>query len=150
MCSGAMQANSLKSDNIIFSRISIIEGMENYSDAEMKALRRDKAFMRIWDGGIMRGRGLKIRSMITEKNDHLILNGRKFTRSSWDWRPPEIIRQQGRLAREYSDPRNNHPEISVITENGELLRLDACPCGGELVMDHREVLYCSKCFIIYE
>ncbi|MCK9570802.1 hypothetical protein M0R72_17770 [Candidatus Pacearchaeota archaeon] len=124
--------------------------MENYSDAEMKALQKDKAFMRIWDGGVMVGQEIDIRSMVTEENDRVVLNGRKFTRSSWDWRPPQIIRGQGRLAKEYSDPRNNHPEISIYTEGGKLLRLDACPCGGELEMDHNYNLYCLKCFRIYE
>jgi hypothetical protein len=124
--------------------------MENYSDAELKALKKDKAFMRIWDGGIMPDASLEIRSMVSEQNDHLILNGRKFTRSSWDWRPPLIIREQGRLAKESFDPRNNHPEITIITQKGKVLRLDACPCGGELMMDHRGFLYCSECKIIYE
>jgi hypothetical protein len=150
MCAGAVQVNSLKSHNIMFFRISTNEGMEDYSEAEMKALKKDKAFMRIWDGGIMQDQEIKIRSMVTEENDRVILNGRKFTRSSWDWRPPAIIREQGRLAKEYSDPRNNHPEISIYTEGGKLLRLDACPCGGELRMDHNYNLYCEKCNTIYE
>jgi hypothetical protein len=124
--------------------------MEDYSDAEMKALKKDKAFMRIWDGGIMQDQEIEIRSMVTEENDRVILNGRKFTRSSWDWRPPAIIREQGRLAKEYSDPRNNHPEITIITQGGQVLRLDACPCGGELEMDRNYNLYCTKCFRIYE
>lgn len=123
--------------------------MENYNDSELKALFKDKAFMRIWDGGISQ-QSLKIHSMVSEERGRLILNGRKFTRSSWDWRPPQVIRGQGRLAKEYSDPRNNHPEISIYTVGGEMLRLDACPCGGELLMDHNYNLYCSKCKIIYE
>ena len=42
------------------------------------------------------------------------------------------------------------PEISIYTKKGELLRLDACPCGGELQQDRRGFLYCKECSIIYE
>jgi hypothetical protein len=56
----------------------------------------------------------------------------------------------GRPAREQHNPLNTNPEISIITEKGQVLRLDACPCGGELLKDRRGVLYCSKCFIVYE
>jgi hypothetical protein len=144
--------NSLNFDNIIFSRILPIEGIELYSyfsDAEMKALQKDKAFMRIWEGGIMRG-PLEIRSMVGEDDKgRLTINGRRFTLSSWDWQPPFIIRYQGRLAKEFSDPRNNHPEIAIETERGETLWLDACPCGGELLMDERDYLYCVECNMIY-
>jgi hypothetical protein len=45
---------------------------------------------------------------------------------------------------------NSNPEISILTENGNVLRLDACPCGGALLKDHRGALYCSDCFLIYE
>lgn len=140
--------NSLNQDNIIFFRTSIDEGMEDYSTSEMKALQKDKAFMQIWNGGVIQGK-LKIKSMLSEEDGHLVLNGRRFTRSSWNWRPPEVIRGQGRLAKEYSDPRNVHPEIAIVTQNGSVLWLDACPCGGELLMDNNSNLYCSKCNIIY-
>ena len=41
MCTGSVQANSLKFDNIIFSDTYTIEGKENFSDSEdeLKALR---------------------------------------------------------------------------------------------------------------
>jgi len=46
MCTGSVQANSLKFDNIIFSDTYTIEGNENFSDSEddysedeLKALR---------------------------------------------------------------------------------------------------------------
>lgn len=142
--------NSLNSDNIIFSRTNTIEGMEDYTAAELRAMKKDKAFMHIWNGGVIRA-SLTIRSMTgSDEKGQLILNGRRFTRSSWDWRPPAIIRDQGRLAKEVLDPVNDHPEIPIITQRGEVLWLDSCPCGGELVMDHRGYLYCTNCFIIYE
>ncbi len=141
--------NSLNFPNIIFSSPNTIEGRNFYSDWELKALEKDKAFMRIWDGGTMKC-SLEIKSMVmVDEKGRLFLNGRRFTRSSWDWQPPPIIRHQGRLAKESTDPRNNHPEIAIETEGGEVLWLDACPCGGELLMDERDNLYCSKCNIIY-
>ena len=134
----------------IQSNVSLIEERDILSDSELKALQKDKAFMRIWNGGILDA-SLEIRSMVgSDERGRLTLNGRRFTRSSWSWRPPPIIREQGRLAKESTDPRNNHPEIVIYTMKGEALLLDACPCGGELLMDHNMNLYCSKCKIIYE
>lgn len=80
----------------------------------------------------------------------LLYNGHLYNRNSWSWRPPKFIRLQGRQAKESADPRNNHPEIVIFTVHGDALWLDACPCGGELLMDNNENLYCSKCKIIYE
>jgi len=135
--------NILNSEDILFFRTYTIEGR--------KVFERDKAFRTIWEGGILRGCSLKIRCQISvDSGGHLLYNGRRFSRSSWSWRPPKFIRQQGRLAKESTDPRNNHPEIVVYTMKGEALLLDACPCGGELLMDNNENLYCSKCKIIYE
>lgn len=142
-------SDCLKSDNIIFSRTSPIEEMDNYSEAERKALQKDDAFRPIWNGGIMHCH-LSIKCQVAEESGRLIYNGRALTRSSWDWRPPKIIRMQGRSARESSDVINNNPEITILTQNGKLLRLDACPCGGELLMDHRGFLYCKECSIVYE
>lgn len=94
-----------------------------------------------------------------DKKGRLIYNGKPYTRDSWCcytsggcelYGPPKVIRLLGRVAREIPDPINNNPEISILTEKGDILRLDACPCGGELLMDHREVLYCSDCHLIYE
>ena len=135
--------NILNFEDILFFRTYTIEGR--------KVFERDKAFRTIWEGGILRGCSLKIRCQISVDSDgHLLYNGRRFSRSSWSWRPPKFIRQQGRLAKESTDPRNNHPEIVIYTMRGEALLLDACPCGGELLMDSNENLYCSKCKIIYE
>ncbi len=68
---------------------------------------------------------------------------------SWSWRPPNFVRQQGREAKEEHNSRNNHPEIYLTTLNGEELKLDACPCGGELVKDRCECLYCRDCGMVY-
>jgi hypothetical protein len=150
MCAGVLEAlNFSQNHNIMFSQTCNIEGMQDYSAAELKALARDKAFRSIWEGGVLHCH-LSIRCQVAEESGRLIYNGRPFNRSQWSWRPPKIIRIQGRLAKEASDPRNNNPEISIYTESGKLLRLDACPCGGELLMDHRGFLYCKKCNTVYE
>lgn len=149
MCLSAPEMNSLNSHNIIFSQTNTIEEMQDYSDAEMQSLRKDKGFLQILNGGI-RHCHLSLRCQVAEEAGRLIYNGRPFNRSQWSWQPPKVIRMQGRRAKEYGDPRNNHPEISILTEGGQVLRLDACPCGGELEMDHNYNLYCLKCFRIYE
>jgi len=63
--------------------------------------------------------------------------------------PPKVIRQQGRLAKEEPDEANTHPEIIIFTAKGEALNLDACPCGGELIMDDDGSLYCKECGVFY-
>ena len=143
-------SKQIAQNNIIFSSPSYNEEEEILSDSEMKALRKDKAFMRIWDGGVM-ACSLEVRSMVAvDDQDRLYLNGRRFTRSSWSWRPPPIIRNQGRLAKDFPDPWNTHPEIVIEGEDGKPFRQDHCVCGGELKMDQRGFLYCLKCSIIYE
>lgn len=154
MSGSVFAGNCLNNSNIIFSRPSLYEEEEilsDLSDSEMKALKKDKAFMRIWDGGIMTGCDLQIRGIVTvDERGRLYINGRRFTRSSWSWRPPPIIRHQGRMAKDYPDPMNEHPRIRVEDENGDLVWQDKCVCGGELIKDHRGYLYCMKCNIIYE
>lgn len=114
------------------------------------ALLEDRTFASIWRGGLPEGCRLVLRCQLGEDAQGRILyNGRPFNRSSWTWRPPKFIRLQGRLARENSDPRNNNPEISLYTQDGEVLKLDVCPCGGELLIDRNGYLYCEKCCIIY-
>lgn len=150
MCLSATQIDFPNSDNILPRQTIELRGMDEYDPATEKALGKDSAWQRINDGGLLHCR-LIIRCQVGEDLDsHLLYNGRRYTRRVWSWRPPKIIRMQGRLAREYSDPRNEHPEIIIITQNGEALKLDACPCGGELIMDHRGFLYCASCHLIYE
>jgi len=116
-----------------------------------KLFEKDKAFRHIWEGGILRGCSLILKCQVSfDSKGRLLYNGRLYNRNSWSWRPPKFIRMQGRLAKESADPRNNHPEIVIFTVGGEALWLDACPCGGELLMDNNENLYCSECKIIYE
>lgn len=142
-------SDSLKFENILKTQTCIDEGMENYSEAELKALWKDDAFRPIWTGGIMHCH-LSIKCQVAEESGKLIYNGKLFNREKWSWRPPKVIRLQGRPAREYTDPQNNNPEISIITVRGDIIWLDACPCGGELLMDHRGFLYCKECSIVYE
>lgn len=135
------------SDLMIYSAVNF----KTYTIEGKRFFEKDKAFQGIWEGGILRGCSLKIRCQVSIDSDgRLLYNGRHFTRSSWSWRPPKFIRQQGRMAKEYSDPCNIHPEILIYTERGNILVLDACPCGGELLMDKNGNLYCSECKIIYE
>lgn len=139
-------------NNIIFSQNYINEEDEILSEDELKLLKKDRAFMRIWDGGIIGEKTpLYIKSIVSvDEKNRLYLNGRRFTRSSWSWRPPPIIRHQGRMAKDYPDPMNEHPHIRVEDERGDLIWTDKCVCGGELLKDHRGYLYCIKCNIIYE
>jgi len=150
MCAGVLQdLNSLKDYNIILSKTITIEGMEGYTEEELKALRKDRGFWQILDGSKLHCH-LTIRCQVDDESGRLIYNGRPYSRSSWSWRPAKVIRQMGRIAKEVPDPRNTHPEISIYTERGKLLRLDACPCGGDLILDHNYNLYCEKCNLIYE
>lgn len=150
MCLSATQTDFLNSDNILSRQTIMLRGMDDYDPATEKALGKDSAWQRINDGGLLKC-SLIIRCQVGEDLDgHLIYNGHRFSRRDWSWRPPKIIRIQGRSAREQYDPINEHPEISIITEKGEVLRLDSCPCGGDLQKDHRGFLYCTSCHLIYE
>jgi hypothetical protein len=114
----------------------------------------------MWSGGRDEKRHLILRLQInTDSKGRLIYNGKPYKKNTWCryfvgdvelYGPPKVIRQMGRPAREHHNPLNDNPEISIITAKGQVLRLDACPCGGELLKDRRGALYCSRCFIIYE
>lgn len=150
MCGVISEILNSDQDNIIGSQTSQMRVMDDCLEWERKALRKDVGFLPILDGGVVPGRTLTIRCQVAEKDGHLIYNGRAYNRSCWSWRPPKVIRMQGRLAKDPTDPMNTKPEISIYTEKGKLLLLDACPCGGELRKDHRDVLYCTECYITYE
>jgi len=137
--------NSLKIDNIIETQTYTIE---EYTEDELKVLGKDRAFRNILNGGKLKGH-LKIKCQVAEKNGHLIYNGKPYTRACWSWRPPKIIWQQGRSAKEESNPINNKPEITIYAD-GKMITFNKCPCGGELLMDHNYNLYCVDCSIIYE
>ena len=118
--------------------------------SEARALSRDRGFETIWQGGILTGRRLVLKLQISfNKKGRLLYNGRLYNRGSWSWRPPKFIRLQGREAKEEPNSRNSHPEIYLTTQNGHELQLDACPCGGELVKDNCECLYCRDCGEVY-
>ncbi len=117
---------------------------------EARALARDRGFETIWQGGKLTGRHLVLKLQISfNKKGRLLYYGRTYNRDSWTWRPPKFIRLQGREAREEPNSRNSHPAIYITTMNGQELKLDACPCGGELVKDSREYLYCRDCGMVY-
>ena len=118
--------------------------------SEARALARDKGFTQIWQGGMLTGRHLVLKLQISfNKKGRLLYNGRPYNRDSWTWRSPKFIRLQGREAKEEPNSYNNHPEIYLTTLNGQELRLDACPCGGELLRDRCEYLYCRECGMVY-
>jgi hypothetical protein len=147
--------HSLNSDNIIRSQTDHMRGMDDhdYTPYELKGLAKDNIFYQIFEdiftGGLPPECHLELKCQVAEKSGRLIYNGKRYTRGL-RWRPPKVIWMMGRLAKELPNPYNNNPEISIETQSGEVLRLDACPCGGELLLDHRQVLYCAKCFKIYE
>ena len=119
--------------------------------SEAKALSRDRGFETIWKGGILKGCHLVLKLQVSfNAKGRLLYNGRTYNRDSWTWRPPKFIRLQGREAKEEPNSRNNHPEIYLTTLNGQELKLDACPCGGELVKDSCECLYCRDCGTVYD
>ena len=118
--------------------------------SEAKALSRDRGFETIWKGGILTGCHLVLKLQISfNAKGRLLYNGRPYSRGIWGWRPPKFIRLQGREAKEEPNSRNSHPEIYLTTQNGVVLKLDACPCGGELVKDSCECLYCRDCGEVY-
>ena len=131
------------------SHPTLLLRMDDFFTArEVKRLLKDRQFSEIFIGP-QSGCHLTLRCQVAEENGHLIYNGKRYTRGR-RWRPPKVIRQMGRLAKELPNPYNNSPEISVELQSGKVLRLDTCTCGGELVMDHRLVLYCRECFRIWE
>jgi hypothetical protein len=158
----------LNSEYILCGRSYTIEEGELFTQPTTEEFGRDFArylkktpsFRYIWSGSLEEQQHLTLRLQIsTDSKGRLLYNGKPYKKNSWCsyfvgdcklYGPPKVIRQMGRVAREIPNPANVHPEISILTARGEVLRLDACTCGGELVMDHRGVLYCSNCFVIYE
>jgi hypothetical protein len=160
----ASLCNCLNSEDILHSGYDSNEGRifipitEDFGKEFIKCLARSPMFSRLWEGG-PRGLHLRLRKQVDEKDGRLIYNGKPYNRDTWGcyyvgdcqfYGPPLVIRQMGRMAKEIPDDLNTHPEISIQTQKGDTLRLDACPCGGDLRKDRRGALYCSECFIIYE
>jgi len=131
---------------------------EDFGPGFKKALAKDHNFRRIWEGG-PRDLHLRLKKQIDyDKNGRLLYNGKPYNKDTWCcyywgdcqmYGPPKVIRQQGRPAKEQTDEANTHPEIIIFTAKGEALSLDACPCGGELIMDDDGSLYCKECGIFY-
>lgn len=122
---------------------------ETYNSEE-EGIERDTAFNRIYDGGVIKDATLTIRSQVSIHGDRWYYNDRPYTRSSWSWRPCRFVRSLGRMAREYPDGSNTHPMIDLMTESGQVIQVDNCPvCGGDLVLDERDELYCTECYVIW-
>lgn len=144
--SGAL--HSLNSEDILRSGASNNEG---------KKLRKlhcpfesDPAFHAIWAGGFPSGVHLSLKLQVaTDHKGRLLYNGRLYNRDSWTWQPPKFIRLQGRHAKDIIDFRNYPAKAYIITQKGDVIELDACICGGELLYDHNEELYCSACGAMY-
>jgi hypothetical protein len=161
---GVLQSNSLKSDNIIHSGLDTTEETDlpetnDFGRDFARCLQKSPVFNALWMGGGVE-RHLSLRKQIDiDSSGRLLYNGRIYNKDTWCryyfgdlqlYGPPKVIRQMGRVAKEIPNPANNNPEISILTQNGDVIRLDACPCGGELILDHRGALYCSNCFVVYE
>lgn len=84
------------------------------------------------------------------EENRLLYRGHQFSMSEWPSHlPPKFIQIQGRPAKEEFSIYNDRPTISIRTQGGILLTLDACPCGGCLLLDFSGNLYCNACFEIY-
>lgn len=161
----ASLCNCVNSEDILNSGFDNNEGRlfipltEDFGEDFLKCLAKSPTFRRLWQGG-PEELHLILRKQVDEtENGRLIYNEKIYNRDTWGcyyvgdsqfYGPPLVIRQMGRMAKETPNPLNSNPEISILTEKGAVLRLDACPCGGELLKDHRGALYCSNCFEIYE
>jgi hypothetical protein len=140
--------DSLKSDNII--QLPTLS-MKEQNLAWEQLLEKDVGFSHIFSGQIkkLKHPWKTIKCQVSEKDGRLWLCGKPYQRSKYSWRIPKTIWIQGRTIKEESNKHNNNPKIRVLV-NGALVWLDKCPCGGELLMDNNENLYCSKCSLIYE
>lgn len=152
-----MSGNEASLDNIIFSGSYTIEGGRIKKKPPCYLFRSEPLFERIWTGGVVRGTHLALKLQLSEdKYGQLLYNGKLYNRDSWTWRPPKFVRLQGRLAKEYTDPRNFYPTDEIDTEDGHSIRIRAkCrgikkPCGGELLYDKLLFLYCIDCGLIRE
>lgn len=143
----------------IEERKFVVPATEDFGKDFLKCLAKSPMFRCLWQGGPEELHIILRKQVDVNERGQLIYNGKPYNRDTWScyyigdsryYGPPLVIRQMGRMAKEIPDDMNSNPEISILTENGNVLRLDACPCGGELLKDHRGVLYCSDCFSIYE
>lgn len=156
--------NCLNSEYILHSGYDSYEGRifipvtEDFGKDFIRCLAKSPMFNRLWQGGPGELH-LRLRIQISEDKDgRLLYNEKPYNKDTWCcyfwgdcqmYGPPKIIRQQGRPAKELADAANTHPEIIIITKNGEEMRLDACPCGGDLIKDDDGSLYCKKCGEVY-
>lgn len=131
---------------------------EEYGKEFDRYLARSSIFQKIWRGGPEHVKIRLRRQMAFDDKGRLLYNEKPYNRDSWccyyvgdceHYGPPKPIRQMGRMANEQPNPYNTHPEIEVRTRDGDILILDACPCGGSLQMDNQGELYCTECYEIH-
>ncbi len=125
--------------------------------ALLKAIEKDPWFDYIFRGGklpdyyhlVLR---LQVQHVqLKDGTTHLLYNGHLFGRHDWSWRPPKIIRDGGRQAQEYPNPRNKHPYVRYYDEDlQQIITTDKCPgCKSSLEYDKNMELYCVQCGLIY-
>jgi hypothetical protein len=148
-----------RSDNIEERDLFTQPSTEDFDRDFARVLKKTPSFRTIWSGG-REEQHLTLRLQVgIDSKGRLLYNGKPYRRNTWCryfvgdcelFGPPKVIRQMGRPAKEIPNPVNDRPEIIVPAAHGEIIRMNTCTCGGELLMDHRGVLYCSRCFTIYE
>jgi hypothetical protein len=89
---------------------------------------------------------LFLRSQVSIRDGKLYYYNRKFSRASWAWHPPEVIRLLGRSAREYYNITNNRPiDWFNLGDSWVGVRRRCDECNGDLVYGPGKFLYCIEC-----
>lgn len=115
---------------------------------------KDIWFDFFWRGGMFSSKYhlvLKRQVATIQKGDKFITlyNERPYRKPRKGCLPPKFIRMQGRSAHSRPSLANNKPLVRDVDEDGNDLVFTKCPCGGELVYDRNEYLYCLKCGLIH-
>ena len=77
----------------------------------------DPGFAHIFNPQPFKGHLVGIQSLISfDEKGRMLYRGRRYDRSSWTFRPPKVIRIQGRQAKDLSDKRNGYPTEEINTE----------------------------------
>jgi hypothetical protein len=113
----------------------------------------DPGFAHIFNPQPFKGHLVGIQSLISlDEKGRMLYRGRRYGRDAWTWRPPHIIRIQGRQAKDFSDKRNGYPTEEINTEKGKMKVRAVChghkdgqACGGSFLYDSRYYLYCERC-----
>jgi hypothetical protein len=153
------EVNTLNSENILRSGVYLFEGEKFFDQRTWQRVKKyDPVFARLWEGPVDMAFSLRPQIALDLKG-RLLYNGRLYNKDTWTsffttqdelYGPPKVIRQQGRLAKEEFDVRNQHPDVVIFDDAGKPYHSDHCECGGQLVLDNNLNLYCVKCKLIYE